>query len=123
MSRLLVAAALIAALVLPTAAAARSSQFTLFEAPRELLSDDANLRAQTFDEIQGFGVHWVRIVLYWHNVAPDPDSATAPAFDDTDPGAYPGFGAYDRAISEARARGLRVLLTVSGPVPKWATRD
>jgi hypothetical protein len=122
MSRLLVAA-LIAALALPAAAQANSSQFTLFEAPRELLSDDANLRAQTFDEIQGFGVHWVRIVLYWHNVAPDPDSATAPAFDDTDPNAYPGFGAYDRAISEARARGLRVLLTVSGPVPKWATRD
>ena len=77
----------------------------------------------TFDKIQGFGVHWIRSVLYWQSVAPDPASATAPAFDDTDPGAYPGFGRYDRAISEARARGLRVLLTVSGPVPRWATRD
>jgi hypothetical protein len=120
---LLLIVALIAALVLPSAAQADSSQFTIFEAPRELLSDDAALRAQTFDEIQGFGVHWVRIVLYWHSVAPDADSATAPAFDDTDPSAYPGFAPYDRAIAEARARGLQVLLTVSGPVPKWATRD
>jgi cellulase (glycosyl hydrolase family 5) len=120
---LLLLAALAALLALPSGAAARSSQFTIFEAPRELLSDDAALRAQTFDEIQGFGVHWVRIVLYWQSVAPDSSSATAPAFDDTDPSAYPGFGRYDRAISEARARGLQVLLTVSGPVPKWATRD
>jgi hypothetical protein len=120
---LLLIVALIAALALPGAAQANTSQFTIFEAPRELLSDDAALRAQTLDEIQGFGVHWVRIVMYWHSVAPDPDSSTAPAFDDTDPNAYPGFARYDRAISEARARGMRVLLTVSGPVPKWATRD
>lgn len=120
---LLLIAALVALLALPSGASARTSQLTLYEAPRELLSDDAALRAQTFDEIEGFGVHSVRIVLYWHSVAPSADSATAPAFDETDPNAYPGFGRYDRAISEARARGLRVLLTVSGPVPKWATRD
>jgi hypothetical protein len=120
---LVLLAALAAVLALPAGAAASSSQFTIFEAPRELLSDDSALRAQTFDEIQGFGVHWVRLVLYWQSVAPDSGSATAPAFDDTDPNAYPGFGPYDRAISEARARGLQVLLTVSGPVPGWATRD
>jgi hypothetical protein len=114
---------LLALLALPAGASARSSQFTLFEAPGELLSDNNALRTQTFDEIQGFGVHWIRIVLYWNSVAPDPDSATAPAFDDRDPNAYPGFARYDRAISEARARGMRVLLTVSGPVPKWATQD
>jgi Cellulase (glycosyl hydrolase family 5) len=120
---LLVLAALAAVLALPAGAAGRSSQFTIFEAPRELLSDDAALRTLTFDEIQGFGVHWVRLVLYWQSVAPDSSSASVPAFDERDPNAYPGFGRYDRAIAEARARGIRVLLTVSGPVPKWATRD
>ena len=114
---------LLAVLVLPAAAQARSSQFTMFEAPRELLSDDAALRGQTFDEIQGFGVNWVRVVLYWQSVAPDPDGRTVPPFDERDPAAYRGFGRYDRLIAEARARGLRVLLTVSGPVPRWATRD
>jgi hypothetical protein len=120
---LVLLAALAAALALPAGAGARSSQFTMFEAPRELLSDDDALRAQTFGEIQGFGVHWIRVVLYWQSVAPDPSSPSVPAFDERDPNAYPGFGRFDRVISEARARGLHVLLTVSGPVPKWATRD
>ena len=114
---------LCALLLLPTGASARTSQFTMFEAPRELLSDDAGLRNQTFDEIQGFGVHWLRIVLYWQAVAPDPSSASVPSFDERDPNAYPGFARYDRAIDGARARGIRVLLTVSGPVPKWATSE
>jgi hypothetical protein len=54
---------LCALLLLPAGARARTSQFTMFEAPRELLADDTGLRNQTFDEIQGFGVHWLRIVL------------------------------------------------------------
>lgn len=112
-----------AALALPAAAAASPSQFTIFEAPRELMSDDAALRTQTLDEIQGFGVQWLRVVMYWNSVAPDHDSATVPRFDETDPAQYPGFGRYDRIISEARARGMRVLLTVTGPVPRWATHD
>jgi hypothetical protein len=119
----LILSALIGCLLLPTAAQARSSQLTMFEAPRELLSDDAALRAQTFDEVRGFGVRWLRVVMYWQSVAPDPDSRTVPAFDERDPNAYPGFGRYDRLISEARGRGLHVVLTVSGPVPRWATRD
>ena len=112
-----------AILALPASASARESQFTIFEAPTELTSDDAALRARTFDEIQGFGVHWLRVVLYWHSVAPAADDPGVPRFDETDPAAYPGFARYDRLISEARARGIRVLLTVSGPVPRWATRD
>ena len=110
------------ALLLPAAAQARSSQFTLFEAPAELLSDDANLRGATFDEIQGFGVDRLRVILYWHTVAPDADAREVPDFDERDPAQYPGFGKYDRLIAEARARGMDVLLTVSGPVPVWATR-
>jgi hypothetical protein len=115
--------ALLAALLLPAAASARESQFTMFEAPTELLSGDAGLRARTIDEIQGFGVRWLRVVLYWHGVAPVPDDPGVPRFDETDPDAYPGFARYDRLVREARARGMRILLTVSGPVPRWATRD
>lgn len=119
----IVLVALLASLLLPAAAHARSSQFTMFEAPRELLSDDAALRAQTFREIGGFGVRWLRVVLYWQSVAPQPESRAVPSFDERDPAAYPGFGRYDRLISEARARGMHIVLTVSGPVPRWATRD
>lgn len=82
---------------------ARTNQFTLFEAPRELLSADDALRAQTFDEIQGMGVHWLRVTVIWNTVDAQ------------------GWGAYDREIAEARARGMHLLVTLSGPIPTWAS--
>lgn len=114
-------AVLVATLVLPSAASARSTQSTLFEAPRELLGDDPALRASTAQEVKGLGADWVRIILYWNAVAPDPDGSTVPAFDERAAGGYPGLARYDAAIAAARAAGLRVLVTVSGPVPRWAT--
>lgn len=114
-------AALAVTLLLPTAASARSSQSMLFEAPRELLGDDAALRASTAQEIKGLGADWVRIILYWNAAAPDPDGTSVPNFDERTPEGYPGLARYDAAIAEARAAGLRVLVTVSGPVPRWAT--
>jgi hypothetical protein len=108
-------------LLLPAAAHASKSQSMMFEAPRELQSDDAALRAQTLDEIKGFGVNWVRVVVYWRDVAPDADSREVPDFDETDPNAYPGWGKYDRMIQEIKARGMNPMVTVTGPVPRWAT--
>jgi hypothetical protein len=101
-------------------AQAKTNQFTLFEAPRELLSSDDALRAQTLDEIQGLGVNWLRVVLYWRSVAPDAQSATVPSFDESGQAGY-NWSTYDRVISEARARGMNLLVTISGPVPRWAT--
>jgi hypothetical protein len=110
------------ALLLPADALASPHQTTLFSAPRELLSADAALRARTLDEIRDLGVRRLRLILYWHAVAPGADAARRPSFDERDPRAY-NWGAYGRAIREARARGLSVLLTISGPVPRWATRS
>lgn len=111
------------AVALPATASASGSQFTLFDAPRELKSPDPQVRDATFDEIESFGVHWIRVILYWHDVAPHPDRSTEPRFDQTDPAAYPAWrwAPYDRIVQEAERRGIRVLMTVSGPVPRWAT--
>ncbi|MFA9270900.1 MAG: cellulase family glycosylhydrolase [Baekduiaceae bacterium] len=114
-------AVLAATLVLPSAASARSTQSTLFEAPRELLGDDPALRASTAQEVKDLGADWVRIILYWNAAAPDPGGTSVPAFDERSPAGYPGLARYDAAIAAARAAGLRVLVTVSGPVPRWAT--
>lgn len=104
-------------------AQASTSQFTLFEAPRELLSSDDGLRSQTFDELQGMGVKWLRVVVLWRSVAPSSAASTPPAgFDESGQDGYL-WTPYDRAINEARARGLEVLVTVSGPVPKWASAN
>jgi hypothetical protein len=119
--RTLLCAALLALLVLTPAASARPSQYTLFEAPTELLSDDAALRARTLEEIRALGVRDLRVILYWQAVAPAPESPDVPGFDERDPAAY-RWGPYARLVDEARARGFRILMTVSGPVPRWATR-
>lgn len=111
---------LILALCGAAPAAASTGQFTLFEAPRELRSGDAALRAATLDELQGLGVRWLRITLYWRDVAPDAGSPTAPVFDETDPAAY-DWSRYENVIAEAAARGMKVFVTITGPVPKWAT--
>jgi hypothetical protein len=111
------------ALGLPATAAASRSQFTMFDAPSELKSGDSRVRDAAFDEIESFGVHWIRVILYWHDVAPHPGRRSEPRFEQTDPAAYPAWRwtQYDRIIDEAERRGIRVLLTVSGPVPRWAT--
>ena len=62
----------------------------------------------------------LRIVLLWQNVAPAATSRIKPDFDATDPAKY-NWSAYDPQVDGAVARGWKVLLTVSGPVPRWAT--
>jgi hypothetical protein len=125
MRRLAVALAAACALGLAAApvASASHSQFTIFDAPHELRSVDPVQREQTFAEMRSLGVHWVRVILYWHDVAPHPGRHSRPHFDERDPAAYPAWrwGPYDRIIDEAERHGMRVLLTVSGPVPRWAT--
>jgi hypothetical protein len=118
MRALLIALAVL--VVAAPAAEARKSQFTIFEAGRELRSDDAGERARLLDEVQAFGVRWIRIVMYWRDVAPEPGDVSAPRFDATDPAAY-DWTTYERIVDEARARGIRVLVTPSGPAPDWAT--
>ena len=99
-------------------ARASHTQTLTFEASRDLL--DPAQRESAFNQIADLGAHRLRIVLYWQNVAPSPTARTKPGFDATDPSAY-DWGQYDAAIAGARARGWPVLLTVSGPVPVWAT--
>jgi hypothetical protein len=109
--------------VFSSAAQAKTSQFTLFEAPRELLSSDDALREETLGEIQGMGVSYLRVTLLWRSVAPSSGSSTPPAgFDDAGQDGYI-WDRYDRVINEATARGMKVLVTISGPIPKWASAN
>ena len=103
---------------LPALAQANSRQTMTFEAPRDLL--DPATRESAMNEIASLGVHSLRLVLYWHDVAPDPNSRIRPNFDATDPAGY-NWGRYQPVLDEAKRRGWSVLLTVSGPVPRWAT--
>lgn len=108
---------LLAALFASGAHASRSQTLT-FEASRDLL--DPAKREAAFNQIAGLGAKRLRVILYWKDVAPSPEASRKPSFDATDPKAY-DWSKYDPAIDGARERGWPVLLTVTGPVPYWAT--
>jgi hypothetical protein len=101
----------------PAAHASHSEEVT-FEAPRDLLN--ATTREAAFETLDGLGVKALRIVLYWRDVAPEADSRIKPDVDLADPSAY-DWSRYQAAIDEAHRRGWKLQLTVSGPVPRWAT--
>ncbi|HMJ04194.1 MAG TPA: cellulase family glycosylhydrolase [Conexibacter sp.] len=118
---LLVVVTCIALLLSAAVAGAGNRQFTTVEAPSELLfggSPDAAL-----DQIDELGATAIRLQVSWNLVAPDPTARRAPSFNQTDPNAYPAanWARFDAAIDGARARGLKVLLTITGGAPKWAT--
>ena len=109
---------LLACLALPACAQASHSMSVTFEAPRDLR--DATARDGAFDQITSLGARSMRVILYWNDVAPSPDSATKPGVDLTDPANY-DWSKYDPILAGIKDRGWGVLLTVTGPVPVWAT--
>ncbi|WCB96551.1 hypothetical protein DSM104299_05312 [Baekduia alba] len=114
-------AAIVAALLLLTAAAtARASARApmYFDAGRAAVDDST--REATLERLDSLGVRALRLSLPWAAVAPAATSATKPAFDAADPNAY-DWGGYGRLVDAAHARGWRILVTFSAPVPKWAT--
>jgi hypothetical protein len=117
--RILLAACALAALAAP-AAHASSTQLMTFESPRDLL--DPAARPQALDRIDSLGAHALRVILYWKRVAPSPNSRTKPSVDLRDPASY-AWGEYDPLLAAAQERGWPVLVTISGPVPKWATKS
>jgi hypothetical protein len=120
----LLAAALGALLLLTfgaTGAFASKTQWSIFEDHPYLVQTDPQTRATTLDEVQQLGADTIRVEVKWNEVAPSSSSSTKPSFDATNPSEYPGFAPYDAIISEVAKRGLRILLTVTGDAPRWAT--
>jgi hypothetical protein len=122
MPRQLLIALLAAALLLPAAAHASSSQVMTFEAPFELLDDSQ--REQTLDEIQAFGVTRVRALVFWRDFSARPNSKRKPRFNRSFHTRYPAdtWGRLDRLVDSATRRGIELQLTLTGPVPTWATK-
>lgn len=101
-------------------AAASHTQATFFEAPSDLIYVTPAERAKTLVKLQGLGVRALRVELAWADVAPGAKSAKRPKFDATNPASY-NWGPYDPLLAEAQRLKWQVLLTVTSPVPKWAT--
>jgi hypothetical protein len=110
----------VAMLGAPSQALASHSQAVYFEGSSDLLTRATRPRA--IAKLQALGVTALRVELGWHEVAPSPNSATRPNFLATNPGAY-AWGEYDALINEAQRLHWKVLLTITSPVPRWATSN
>jgi hypothetical protein len=120
---LLAAALLAGAAFAPPAPHATRQETLFFEAPRDLVGVSPATQAKTIAKLESLGVHAVRIVLYWGEVAPGSSHKQRPSFNQANPSAY-NWSAYDQLIDAVTALHWKVLLTVSGgfgTVPRWAT--
>ena len=101
-------------------ASASHSQVSYFEGSNVLLNPAT--RPHALAQLQSLGVKALRVELYWYGAAPSPSSATRPNFDATNPASY-SWGQYDPLLAEAQRLHWQVLLTVTSPVPRWATSN
>ncbi len=116
----LACAALIVCALSAASAYASHNQAMFFEAPSQLVEVTPAQRAKTLAQLQSLGVKALRVELYWANVAPGAHSTKKPSFEASNPGSY-DWGDYDPLLAEAKRLKWPVLLTVTSPVPEWAT--
>ena len=116
----LLACALTACALGAAPALASTGQTTYFEAGSALF--EPSKQAKVFSQMQALGVHALRIEMSWASVAPGATSASKPSFQATDPGAY-NWSEYAPILAQAKALHWPVLLTVTSPVPRWATSN
>jgi Cellulase (glycosyl hydrolase family 5) len=105
---------------IPSRALADHQQTVFFEAPSQLLNPAK--RGEAIEQLKALGVKALRVELHWYDVAPDPNSTHRPTFDAENPASY-NWGQYDALISEAQHLKWKILLTVTSPVPRWATAN
>jgi hypothetical protein len=105
--------------MLPASASASHSQAMFFEEPNLVEASQA-VRTKELAQLQSLGVKALRVELYWANVAPAAASTKKPSFEATNPASY-DWGNYDVLLAEAKRLKWPVLLTVTSPVPEWAT--
>ena len=116
------AGAVLLTLTLAQTAMASRTQTSIFD-PAVSTTWDTTTHDHAMADIQALGARKVRILVWWNVVTYGMKGHVRPAFDASDPAAYPpgAWSTYDAAILAARARGLGVYLQVSGPAPLWAT--
>lgn len=96
------------------------------------IMDDQLLLNESRDAVDGdmaafrtLGVDRVRVSAFWSQIAPAPTSETRPAgFDASNPSS-PGYSwrALDDVVDSAVRHGFRVMVSISTPVPVWASAD
>jgi hypothetical protein len=128
MRRCIAVTALLVALLAPSAASASKGQWAIFEDHTALVQRGVAKRVETLNRIKDLGADTLRIEFRWNEIAFSPTSRSKPSFDASNPAAYqgaldgfPGFGQYDDLVVRAHEMGFRLIATITGDAPRWAT--
>ncbi|MEA2494508.1 MAG: hypothetical protein QOJ29_2419, partial [Thermoleophilaceae bacterium] len=120
--RLAFLTALLCALAAQPAGAARDAELSMMDDQALLGASQAEADA-TLTRMQALGADRVRVSAFWSDIAPGAESTTKPsgfrASDPFDP-AY-NWAALDRVVGSAAAHGMKVLVSISTPIPYWAS--
>jgi hypothetical protein len=103
--------------------AARNAELSMMD-DQALLGTPIAQIDSTLTQMQGLGADRVRISAFWADIAPAPHSTREPArFDPSYPYAPEyRFDALDKAVGLAYSHGLKVLISISTPIPYWASQ-
>jgi len=118
--------ALVAVLAAPTAANAGSNQLSLMQDDAELFGErQGEDPAAAMKEMKELGVDVLRTNVLFYRVYRDfTDRSRPSSFDPANPESPQyQWGATDRVVSLARANGIKVLFTISGPGPFWSSEQ
>jgi hypothetical protein len=111
---LLLGLGLLAALIVPASASAARPLVTSSAGIDEYQSPDASTRNLWLGRTVDAGAGYVRFSMGWDSIAPNrPPDPTNPGSTSYD------FSTFDGAVRDARAHGLKVLITVNN-APAWA---
>jgi hypothetical protein len=118
-------AALLVLAALPSVASASPTQESMFQDDPLLVYAAPERVSSTLDRLAELGVNRIRVSVFWSLLAPANDQVQKPAFDATDPAAYPAalWERYDRLIRGAQQRGIGVNLNFTSPIPRWAAGE
>jgi hypothetical protein len=118
--------ALVAVLAAPTAANAGSNQLSLMQDDAELFGErPGEDPAAAMKEMKDLGVDVLRTnVLFYRTYADFTDRTKPAGFDPSDPNSpYYRWQYTDQVVSLARQHGIKLLFTISGPGPHWASEQ
>ena len=112
-----------AALAVPTGASASSTQLSLLQDDRELLGLTGEDPAGAMAEIRGLGVDIIRTNVIYGKIYRRPNDRRKPSgFTTSDPSeSLYDWSSTDRLINLAKANGMQVLVTVTGPGPVFSS--
>jgi len=123
-ARLVVAALAVLALSAPPTGAS-SRQLSIFQDDAAFLGISPHDPDAAMAEAKALGADVVRTFVVWSAVSPQPESRTKPAGFDIGNPESPGYNwkPYDDFVDRARRHGLKVFLTLTLPMPYWASEE